>query len=81
MNFVISDNENHIVMDGGTFKNSLGSNRFTLAPIFNAMRISSGNINHNLFIVYNFRVQIKYFCKEGIRCAMRVTSASESSCS
>ena len=56
MNFVISDTENHIVMDGGTFKNSLGGNRFTLAPIFNAMRISSGNINHNLFKVNTFTI-------------------------
>tara|TARA_B110000495_G_C23002215_1_gene591603 strand:- start:50 stop:1369 length:1320 start_codon:yes stop_codon:yes gene_type:complete len=59
MNFVISDNENHIVMDGGTFKNSLGSNRFTLAPIFNAMRISSGNINHNLFKINTFTKDVK----------------------
>lgn len=54
MNFVISDTENHIVNDGGVFKNKVGSNRFTLAPIFNAMRISSGNINHNLFKVDTF---------------------------
>ena len=59
MNFVISDTENHIVNDGGVFKNKVGSNRFTLAPIFNAMRISSGNINHNLFKVDTFTKDTK----------------------
>lgn len=59
MNFVISDTENHIVNDGGVFKNKVGSNRFTLAPIFNAMRISSGNINHNLFKVDTFTKDAK----------------------
>lgn len=59
MNFVISDTENHIVNDGGVFKNKVNSNRFTLAPIFNAMRISSGNINHNLFKVDTFTKDTK----------------------
>jgi len=54
MKFVISDTENNIVLDSGVHTNRVGSNRFTLAPIFNALRISSGNINHNLFKVDTF---------------------------
>lgn len=54
IDFVISNTETNVVLDSGTHTNKVGSNRFTLAPIFNAMRISSGNVNHNLFKVDTF---------------------------